>query len=244
MGTMLYGKGYFLNVCYDELNVKQPRLVQEVHEAYVRAGAEVLETNTFGANPLKLATYGPSRTTRRKSTKPRLSWLGPLRPGRPAWSAPSGHSACGSSRSARPPGSTRSEHFQGARRTGCLGGGVDGFHPRDLLGRRGDPRGAPGGAVSVRPAHRGADDHPGTDGLTRTAPRPRSSRRTARRVRCRRDRRELLSGARRTCSKPSRKIAKVTDRPTRPAQRRAPHRVGDRTTCLASPVTMATYAPA
>ena len=58
MGTMLYGKGYFLNVCYDELNVKQPRLVQEVHEAYVRAGAEVLETNTFGANPLKLATYG------------------------------------------------------------------------------------------------------------------------------------------------------------------------------------------
>src|ERR1700704_5724433 len=58
MGTMLYGKGYFLNVCYDELNVKQPRLVQEVHEAYVRAGAEILETNTFGANPLKLASYG------------------------------------------------------------------------------------------------------------------------------------------------------------------------------------------
>ena len=58
MGTMLYGKGYFLNVCYDELSVKQPRLVQEVHEAYVRAGAEVLETNTFGANPLKLAAYG------------------------------------------------------------------------------------------------------------------------------------------------------------------------------------------
>src|SRR5262245_30386680 len=58
MGTMLYSKGYFLNVCYDELNLKQPKLVQDVHEAYVRAGAEVLETNTFGANPLKLATYG------------------------------------------------------------------------------------------------------------------------------------------------------------------------------------------
>ncbi len=58
MGTMLYGKGYFLNVCYDELNIKQPKLVQDVHEAYVRAGAEILETNTFGANPLKLATYG------------------------------------------------------------------------------------------------------------------------------------------------------------------------------------------
>jgi len=58
MGTMLYSKGYFLNVCYDELSVKQPKLVQDVHEAYVRAGAEILETNTFGANPLKLATYG------------------------------------------------------------------------------------------------------------------------------------------------------------------------------------------
>ncbi len=58
MGTMLYGKGFFLNVCYDELCVKHPELVREVHEAYVRAGAELLETNTFGANPIKLATYG------------------------------------------------------------------------------------------------------------------------------------------------------------------------------------------
>src|SRR5438445_13415353 len=58
MGTMLYAKGFFLNVCYDELNLKQPKLVQEVHEAYVRAGAEILETNTFGANPVKLGSYG------------------------------------------------------------------------------------------------------------------------------------------------------------------------------------------
>src|SRR3989442_14347250 len=58
MGTMLYSKGFFLNVCYDELNLKQPKLVQEVHEAYVRAGAEILETNTFGANPVKLGSYG------------------------------------------------------------------------------------------------------------------------------------------------------------------------------------------
>src|SRR6059058_449762 len=58
MGTMLYSKGFLLNVCYDELNLKQPKLVQEVHEAYVRAGAEILETNTFGANPLKLASFG------------------------------------------------------------------------------------------------------------------------------------------------------------------------------------------
>src|SRR5438034_551689 len=58
MGTMLYSKGFFLNVCYDELNLKQPKLVQEVHEAYVRAGAEIVETNTFGANPVKLGSYG------------------------------------------------------------------------------------------------------------------------------------------------------------------------------------------
>jgi len=58
MGTMLYSKGFFLNVCYDELNLKQPKLVQEVHAAYVRAGAEILETNTFGANPAKLGSFG------------------------------------------------------------------------------------------------------------------------------------------------------------------------------------------
>jgi len=58
MGTVLYSKGVFVNVCYDELSVKEPRLVESVHEAYVRAGAEVIETNTFGANPVKLAAYG------------------------------------------------------------------------------------------------------------------------------------------------------------------------------------------
>jgi homocysteine S-methyltransferase len=58
MGTMLYAKGFFLNVCYDELCVKQPQLVREVHEEYVRAGAEIIETNTFGATPLKLGAHG------------------------------------------------------------------------------------------------------------------------------------------------------------------------------------------
>ncbi len=68
MGTMLYGKGFFLNVCYDELNLKQPKLVQEVHEAYVRAGAELIETNTFGANPKKLASYGLADDTEKINT--------------------------------------------------------------------------------------------------------------------------------------------------------------------------------
>jgi methionine synthase / methylenetetrahydrofolate reductase (NADH) len=58
MGTMLYGRGVFLNVCFDELSLRQPDLVREIHREYVRAGAELLETNTFGANPRKLAQYG------------------------------------------------------------------------------------------------------------------------------------------------------------------------------------------
>jgi methionine synthase I (cobalamin-dependent)/5,10-methylenetetrahydrofolate reductase len=58
MGTMLYSKGVFLNVCYDELNLRQPDIIREIHREYVRAGAEVLETNTFGANPVKLAHHG------------------------------------------------------------------------------------------------------------------------------------------------------------------------------------------
>ncbi|MGH7534287.1 MAG: homocysteine S-methyltransferase family protein, partial [Gemmatimonadales bacterium] len=63
MGTMLYSRGVFVNVCYDELNLTQPALVQEVHEAYVQAGAEILETNTFGANPVKLSSYGLDEQT-------------------------------------------------------------------------------------------------------------------------------------------------------------------------------------
>ncbi len=61
MGTMLYAKGIFINQCYDELNVRAPDLVSEVHRAYVKAGAEVLETNSFGANRVKLGQYGLER---------------------------------------------------------------------------------------------------------------------------------------------------------------------------------------
>jgi len=57
MGTMLYGKGIFLNRCFDELNLTQPDLVLEVHQGYVRAGADVIETNTFGANRIKLGAF-------------------------------------------------------------------------------------------------------------------------------------------------------------------------------------------
>jgi homocysteine S-methyltransferase len=65
MGTMLYERGVFLNVCYDELNLRQPELVRAIHREYVDAGAELLETNTFGANPVKLAGYGLADATER-----------------------------------------------------------------------------------------------------------------------------------------------------------------------------------
>jgi methionine synthase / methylenetetrahydrofolate reductase(NADPH) len=58
MGTMLYARGVYINRSYDELNLRDPELVREVHRAYVRAGAEILETNTFGANRPKLERYG------------------------------------------------------------------------------------------------------------------------------------------------------------------------------------------
>ncbi len=58
MGTMLYQRGIFLNRCFDELNLVAPALVREVHAGYVEAGADFVETNTFGANRVKLSPYG------------------------------------------------------------------------------------------------------------------------------------------------------------------------------------------
>jgi methionine synthase / methylenetetrahydrofolate reductase(NADPH) len=58
MGTMLYSKGIYVNRCFDELNLSAPHLVRQVHEEYLRAGAEVIETNTFGASSFKLEGHG------------------------------------------------------------------------------------------------------------------------------------------------------------------------------------------
>jgi methionine synthase / methylenetetrahydrofolate reductase(NADPH) len=58
MGTMLYNKGIYINRCYDELNLSSPDLVREVHREYVKAGSEIIETNTYGASRLKLAQQG------------------------------------------------------------------------------------------------------------------------------------------------------------------------------------------
>jgi homocysteine S-methyltransferase len=58
MGTYLYEKGIFINTCFDELNLTNPDLVTGVHRDYIHAGADAIETNTFGANRFKLAPFG------------------------------------------------------------------------------------------------------------------------------------------------------------------------------------------
>src|SRR5579863_3191517 len=58
MGTMLYSRGVFINRCFDELNLSQPDLVRQIHQEYVKAGAEIIETNTFGGSRPRLAAFG------------------------------------------------------------------------------------------------------------------------------------------------------------------------------------------
>ena len=58
MGTVLYARGVFINRCYDELNLSDPGLILSIHEEYLQAGAEILESNTFGANRFRLGRHG------------------------------------------------------------------------------------------------------------------------------------------------------------------------------------------
>jgi homocysteine S-methyltransferase len=69
MGTMLYARGVFINRCFDSLNITSPDTVMEVHQDYVRAGADVLETNTFGANRVKLRSFGLGDKVREINTE-------------------------------------------------------------------------------------------------------------------------------------------------------------------------------
>jgi homocysteine S-methyltransferase len=68
MGTELYGRGVFVNICYDEVTLSRPDLVKQIHRDYVDAGAEIVETNTFGANPVKLSAYGLAERTEELNT--------------------------------------------------------------------------------------------------------------------------------------------------------------------------------
>src|SRR3982075_4652124 len=58
MGTQLHARGVSFERSFDELNLTEPRIVEEIHRAYISAGAELIETNTFGANRIKLARHG------------------------------------------------------------------------------------------------------------------------------------------------------------------------------------------
>jgi len=63
-GTLLYAKGIFINRCYDELNVSQPDLIRGLHHEYLQAGAEIIETNTFGGNSFRLARHSMENRVR------------------------------------------------------------------------------------------------------------------------------------------------------------------------------------
>src|SRR5438477_7950557 len=69
MGTMLYSLGVPDNRCFDECNLSQPELVRGVHEAYIKAGAEIIETNTYGANRFKLGTFDLADKVRRINSR-------------------------------------------------------------------------------------------------------------------------------------------------------------------------------
>jgi len=63
MGTEIYARGYYINTCFDELNLSNPKLIKDIHLAYIEAGADVIETNTFGANRIKLQKHGLEKET-------------------------------------------------------------------------------------------------------------------------------------------------------------------------------------
>ena len=150
MGTMLYDRGVFVNVCYDELNATHPALVEEVHTEYVRAGAEIIETNTFGANPVKLSSF---RLEERTEELNRLAAEIAVRAanGRAAVAGAIGPLGI----RIEPLGPTSREEardYFGRQVDGLLEGGVGGFILETFCrsGRTG--AGVPRGARPVRPA--------------------------------------------------------------------------------------------
>ena len=58
MGTMLYSKGIYIDRCFDELNLSNPAIVKDIHQGYLKSRADIIETNTFGANWFKLQPHG------------------------------------------------------------------------------------------------------------------------------------------------------------------------------------------
>lgn len=63
MGTSLYSRGIWIDTCYDSLNLSNPQLIEAIHLEYISAGAEIIETNTFGANQVALSRQGLGKQT-------------------------------------------------------------------------------------------------------------------------------------------------------------------------------------
>jgi homocysteine S-methyltransferase len=88
MGTLLHSRGIRLSACLDALNVEHPELVLDVHRAYLKAGCDILETNTFGANRFKLAAYDlESQVDSLNASAARLARQAASEAGRPVWIA-------------------------------------------------------------------------------------------------------------------------------------------------------------
>ncbi len=125
MGTEIYASGVFVNVSYDGLNLETPDIIERVHRNYVNAGAEVIETNTFGANPVKLSSYGLADRTEeinraaaelaRKSAQGRALVVGAIGP-LGIRIEPLG-----------PTSREEAQEFYGRQVDGLVEGGVDGF---------------------------------------------------------------------------------------------------------------------
>ena len=160
MGTMLYARGIFLNRSFDELNLTQPDLVAEVHQAYVRAGADVIETNTFGANRVKLGGVRPGGSRARDQRRRGRASRGTRRATRSTSPARSARSASASSPGARPGVDEAEEYFreQAPRADRRRRRSV---RARDLPRRERDRRGDPRRPQRLRPADRRADDDRG-----------------------------------------------------------------------------------
>ena len=125
MGTQLYSHGVFVNVSYDGLNLEAPEIVETIHRDYVNAGAEIIETNTFGANPVKLSSHGLADKTEeinqravelaRRAAGGIASVVGAIGP-LGVRIEPLG-----------PTARDEAQQYYGSQVTGLLEGGVDGF---------------------------------------------------------------------------------------------------------------------
>jgi len=93
MGTLLHSRGIPFERCFDELNLSNPAVVAGIHTEYMEAGAQILLTNTFGANRFKLAKHGLEVNWRR-STGSGLNWRAMPQPVQRSWRAILGRWEC------------------------------------------------------------------------------------------------------------------------------------------------------